>query len=83
MISKRSRLTTDDNKKFIPCFSNIALLILLACYPISKMTVDNEKYKLVEIYSLDKIVEKRAKMCTVCGRTAACCVWKSTTVSSS
>ena len=29
------------------------------------MNVDGEKYDLVEIYSLDKILEKRAKMCTV------------------
>ena len=36
-----------------------------------------EQYDLVEIYSLDKIAQKRARFCTCCGKTVACCVWKS------
>ena len=62
-----------------PCFRSIALLLGLY-QSMSKMTVDDEKYKLVEIYSLDIILEKIAKMCNVCGRTVAYCLWKSTTI---
>jgi hypothetical protein len=43
------------------------------------MTEDNiEQYELREFFSPEQINEKRAKLCTVCGRTIACCVWKST-----
>lgn len=43
------------------------------------MTEDNiEQYELKEIFSPEMINQRRAKLCTVCGRTVACCVWKST-----
>ena len=42
------------------------------------MSSCDEEYELVEIFSQDQIDQKRAKVCTVCGRTVACCIWKST-----
>ncbi len=42
------------------------------------MSYCDEEYELVEIFSQDQIDQKRAKVCTVCGRTVACCIWKST-----
>ncbi len=43
---------------------------------------EDEKYNLVEIFSVEKITEKRAKLCTHCGKRVACCIWKSTMDSS-
>lgn len=38
---------------------------------------DEEQYDLVKVYLLDKIGQKRARLCTCCGIRVACCVWKS------
>ena len=39
---------------------------------------EDEQYDLVEIFSIEMITEKRAKLCTYCGKRVACCIWKST-----
>ena len=36
-----------------------------------------EEYELKEIFTHEQISQKRAKLCTVCARRVACCVWKS------
>jgi hypothetical protein len=45
---------------------------------MSKENVQKEEYELAEIFSSGQINQKRAKVCSVCGRTIACCLWKST-----
>ena len=43
----------------------------------------DEQYELAEIFSYNQINQKRAKVCSVCGRTIACCRWIGTVSGSS